>query len=127
MEKSCLVVFFFTLKLFHYMLSHTMQLISKIDPSKYMLSCTTLTGCLPKWVMLLSEFDIQYVNRKAIKGQVIANHLANAPLVIDHPLVTDFLDEHLCMIEEPSWKLYFDGSYTSHGSRVGILLVFFNY
>ena len=106
------------------MLSHTVQLISKIDPLKYMLSCIVLTGRLGKWVMLLSEFDIQYIDRKAIKGQAIADHLADAPLVADHPLIMEFPDEHLCLIEEqPSWKLYFDGSYTSHGSGAGILLV----
>ena len=89
-----------------------------------MLSHTVLIGRLAKWVMLLSEFYIQYIDRKAIKGQAIADHLADAPLVAEHPLIIEFPDEHLCLIEEqPSWKLYFDGSYTSHGSGAGILLV----
>ena len=40
------------------------------------------------------------------------------------PLIMEFLDEHLLLIEEqPSWKLYFDGSYTSHGFGAGLLLV----
>ena len=74
--------------------------------------------------MLLSEFDIQYVNRKEIKGQEIVDCLANAPLVIAYPLFMESLDEYICVIEEqPRWNLYFDGSYTSHGSRAGILLV----
>jgi hypothetical protein len=123
-EKACLAMVFSTQKLHHYMLSHTVHLISKIDPLKYMLSRTTLTGCLAKWVMLLSEFDIQYVDRMAVKGQAIANHLADAPLVADHPLIMEFPEKHLCLIEEQTlWKLYFDGSYTTHGSSVGILLV----
>ena len=123
-EKVCLALVFTTQKLRHYMLSHTMQLISKIDPLKYMFSRTVLTGRLEKWVMLFSKFDIQYIDRKAIKGQVIADHLADAPLVADHPLIMEFLDEHLCLIEEKSpWKLYFDGSYISQCSSVGILLV----
>ena len=100
MEKACLAVVFSTQKLRHYMLSHTVQLISKIDPLKYMLSRTVLTGRLAKWVMLLSEFDIQYIDRKAIKGQAIADHLEDAPLVAEHPLIIEFPDEHLCLIEE---------------------------
>ena len=100
MEKACLAVVFSTQKLRHYMLSHAVQLISKIDPLKYMLSRTVLTGHLAKWVMLLSEFDIQYIDRKSIKGQAIADHLADAPLVADHPLVMEFLDEQLCLIKE---------------------------
>lgn len=106
------------------MLSHTIQLISKIDPLKYMLSRTLLTGYLAKWFMLLSEFDIQYVDTKVIKGKAIADHLADAPLVDTYPLITKFPDEHICLIEEqPPWKFYVDGSYTSHGSGVGIFLV----
>ena len=101
-EKACLALVFATQKLQHYMLSHTVQLISKIDPLKYMLSCTVLTEGLAKWVMLLSEFDIQYIDIKAIKGQAIADHLANAPLVQDHPLIMEFPDEHLYLIAELS-------------------------
>ena len=55
------------------MLVHTTRLVAKIDPLKYLLSKAALTGRLAKWVMILSEFDIQYVERKAIKGQTIAD------------------------------------------------------
>ena len=67
-EKACLVVVFASQKLRHYMLAHTTRLIAKIDPLKYFLSKAALTGRLAKWVMVLSEFDIQYVECKAIKG-----------------------------------------------------------
>ena len=70
MEKSCLVVVFSTQKLFHYMLSHTIQLVSKINPLKYILSRTALTGHLAKWVMLLSEFDISMWTGKPSKGKL---------------------------------------------------------
>ena len=82
------------------MLGHTVHLISKIDPLKYMLSKSALTSCLAKWVMLLSKFNIPYVDRKAIKGQAIADHLADAPLVDEYPLVMEFPDEHICLVEE---------------------------
>lgn len=58
------------------MLTHTIKLVAKIDPLKYLLSKAALTGRLAKWVMLLSEFDIQYVERRAIKGKIIADQLA---------------------------------------------------
>lgn len=99
-EKAFLAIVFSTQKLCHYTLSHTMQVISKIDPLKYMLSRTVLIGCLAKWVMLNSKFDIQYVDRKAIKGQAISDHLVDAPLVVDHHLIIEFPDEHLYLIEE---------------------------
>ena len=71
-EKAYLVVVFSSQKLRHYMLAHTTWMVAKIDPLKYLLSKETLTGRLTKWVMILSEFDIQYVQQKAIKGQAIA-------------------------------------------------------
>lgn len=72
-EKSCLAVVFTSQKLRHYMLAHTTRIIAKIDPLKYLLSKASLMVRLPKWVMILSEFDIEYVERKAIKGQAITN------------------------------------------------------
>jgi hypothetical protein len=62
------------------MLSHPIKLITKINPLKYLLAKAMLTRRMAKWVMLLSEFDIEYVERKAIKGQVITDQLAKAPL-----------------------------------------------
>lgn len=79
-EKACLVVVFASQKLCHYMLAHTVHLIAKIDPLKYLLSKAVLIGRLAKWMMILSKFDIQYVKRKAIKGQAIADQLADFPL-----------------------------------------------
>jgi hypothetical protein len=70
-----------------YMLSHPIKLIAKIDPLKYLLAKATLTRCMAKWVMLLSKFYIEYVERKSIKGQVIADQLAEAPLYAENPLV----------------------------------------
>lgn len=89
------------------------NIICKIDPLKYLLSRTTLIEQMVTWVMLLSEFDIQHVDCKSIKGQVIIDRLVEAPLTDAQPLITEFLDEHLCNITKPpSWKLYFDGSFT---------------
>ena len=50
------------------MLAHTIHLIAKIDPLKYLIGKVTLIGRLAKWMMILSEFDIQYIEHKAIKG-----------------------------------------------------------
>lgn len=60
-EKACLAMVFASQKLCHYMLSHPIKLITKIDPLKYLLAKAMLTGHMAKWVMLLSKFDIEYV------------------------------------------------------------------
>lgn len=67
-ELEFLAVVFASQKLRHYMLNHENKIITKIGPLKYLLSKATLTRRLAKWVMILSEFDIEYVDKKAIKG-----------------------------------------------------------
>lgn len=123
-ERECLTLVFSTQKLRHYMLNKKTKLIAKIDPLKYLLSKGALTGRTTKWVMLLSEFDIEYVDRKAIKGQVIADQLIDAPLAGDHPILIELPDEFIMTIATSStWKLYFYGSCMQNGSGAGILLI----
>ena len=106
------------------MLNHTTHLIAKIGPLKYFLSKASLTGQDAKWVLILSEFKIIYKDLKVIKGQVIADQLAEAPLQGDHPIVVDFLDDTIMTITPSTpWNLFFDGSFTQKGSRVETLFV----
>ena len=111
-EKACLEVVFASQKLRHYMLAHTTRLVAKIDPLKYLLSKAALTGRLAKWVMILSEFDIHYVEHKAIKGQAIADQLAEAPMQSSLPLNIDFPDESILTLTCKTWVIFFDGSFT---------------
>ena len=76
-EKAWFVVLFSSQKLRHYMLVHTMWLVAKIDPLKYLLSKAALIGRLAKCVMILRDFDIKDVEWKAIKGQAIFDQVAN--------------------------------------------------
>jgi len=72
-EKAFLVVVFAAHNFRHYMLAHQIKLIAKIYPLKYLFSKAMLTGRMAKWVMILSEHDIEYVERKVIKGKVITD------------------------------------------------------
>ena len=82
-------------KLWHYLLTHKVKLIAKIDPLKYLLSKSALTGRLVKWVMILSEFDIEYIHRKVIKGQAIYDPWDKSPLEEFYPIEVDFPDAHI--------------------------------
>ncbi|XP_059070614.1 uncharacterized protein LOC131860248 [Cryptomeria japonica] len=95
-EKKCLAVVFATQMLRHYMLAYLVKLIAKIDPLKY---------------------------RKAIKGQVNANQLVEAPLRDDTPLHIEFPNANVLIVSKKTCELYFDGSCTQHGSGVGILFI----
>lgn len=43
--------------------------------------------------MILNDFDIEYVDKKAIKGQIIADQLVEYLLQDDHPLLVDISNE----------------------------------
>lgn len=112
-DKSCLAVVYASQKFRHYMLANKIKLIAKIDPLKYLLSKEMLIGRMAKWVMILSQYDIEYVKQKSIKGHVIVDHLVEAPMYSENPLISKFPDEsifNLSIVDH--WKLYFDGAYT---------------
>ncbi|CAL2265841.1 unnamed protein product [Prunus armeniaca] len=60
-EKLCLTLYFAATKLRHYMLPSIVQIISKTDLIKYMLTRPIICGRIGKWTMALSEFTFQYV------------------------------------------------------------------
>ena len=57
----------------------TVLVIAIIDLVKYMLSKPMLGGIIGKWILALLEFHLEYVSQKAVKGQVLANFLADHP------------------------------------------------
>jgi len=78
-EKLCLALYFAATKLCHYMLPSVVQIISKTDHIKYMLTRPIIRGRIGKWTMALSEFTFQYVAQKSVKGQALADFLAHHP------------------------------------------------
>ncbi|KAK8593128.1 hypothetical protein V6N12_045214 [Hibiscus sabdariffa] len=129
-EKLCCALVWATKRLRQYMLYHTTWLISKLDPLKYMMEAPALSGRLARWQMLLSEFDILYVSRKAIKGSAIADFIASRASDDYEPLNYNLPDEDLMSVSnleeddiEDSWVLYFDGASNSLGRGIGAVLI----
>ena len=68
-----------------------------------------------KWAIELSEFDIRYKQKTAIKGQVLADFVmefTSAELAEDTQTTPDL----------PIWKLSVDGTANAQGSGVGLIL-----
>ncbi|XP_070020631.1 uncharacterized protein [Nicotiana sylvestris] len=85
---------------------------------------------LAKWQIMLSEFDIVYVTQKAIKGQELADHLAENPVDgVYESLKTYFPDEEVSFIEKDigesydGWRMFFDGAKNFKGVRIRAVLV----
>ena len=75
-----------------------MWLISKLDPIKYIFKKSSLSRRIARWQVLLSEYDIQYVSQKAIKGSVIAEFLVDWTEDEYEPMKFEFPDEDLLVI-----------------------------
>ena len=124
LERSCAALIWATQKLRHYMLVYSVILIARMDPLKYLFEKPVLNNRMAKWVFLLSEFDISYVTQKAIKGQVVADFLADNPILEEIEKEAEFPDNEIMEVEaEEDWKLYFDGAANRNGYGIGILLI----
>ncbi|XP_015938706.1 uncharacterized protein LOC107464291 [Arachis duranensis] len=91
-----------------YFQAHTIKVRTN-QPMKQVLQKTDIAGRMVQWAIELSEFDLKYEARTAIKAQCL----------------TDFLVEYAGDQEEKSttWELYVDGSSNKVGSGAGIILV----
>ena len=72
----------------------------------------------------MTEFDIQYVSQKSIKGSTVVDHLALLSTFEDKLVDDDFLDEEfIAMTSLSGWCMYFDGATNQSGYGIGVLLV----
>ncbi|XP_070668995.1 uncharacterized protein [Malus domestica] len=119
-EKLCLAMFFAASNLRHYMLPSVTQVIAQTDVIRYMLTRPIVKGRIGKWTMALSEFSLQYVPQKAVKGQALADFLAQHP----SPYGFGDTDVEIGMVEtrDNYWTMYFDGSSTSSSAGVGVVI-----
>ena len=123
-ERLCLALVWATRRLRHYVTEYSILLVSRLDPLKYLFDRPVLTGRLMRWLVLLTEFDIQYMTQKSIKGSIVADHLASLPVSDDRPIDYDFPDEQfVSMTSITGWQLYFDGAANQSGFGIGILLI----
>ena len=75
LEKEILAVVHATRKLPHYFQAHTVIVLTQL-PLKSMLRSVDYTGRVAKWGTILGAFDIKYMPRTSIKGQVLADLVA---------------------------------------------------
>ena len=72
----------------------------------------------------MTEFDIQYVSQKSIKGSIVVDHLASLLKSDDRPVDDDFPDEEfVAMTSLSGWCMYFDGAANQSRYGIGVMLV----
>ena len=75
LEKAILAVVLVTRKLPHYFQSHTIFVLTQL-PLKTILRSADYIGRIAKWGTILGAFDIKYMPFTSIKGQVLADLVA---------------------------------------------------
>ena len=72
LEKTILVVVYATRKLPHYFQFHTVVVLTQL-PFRSLLQSAYFTGRISKWGTVLGAFDIRYIPRTSVKGQVLTD------------------------------------------------------
>ena len=75
LERAILAVVHVTRKLPHYFQSHTIVVLTQLL-LKSLLRSADYTGRIAKWGTILGAFDIKYMPRTSVKGQVLADLVA---------------------------------------------------
>ena len=86
------------------------------------------TGRITKWGTILGAFDIKYMPRTSVKGQVLADLVAKfAESPLKERMEKQDMDGKLVKLvslQEPlSWRVYVDGVANHRGSGVGLVLI----
>ena len=126
-EKAILAVVHAIRKLPHYFQAHTVVVLTQFL-LKSTLRSADYTGRIAKWGMILGAFDIKYMPRTIVKGQVLADLLAEfAELPEEIEIKRHGMDEKsvgLISTQDPSsWRVYVDGVANQRGSGVSLVLV----
>ena len=86
------------------------------------------TGRIAKWGTILGAFDIKYIPHTSVKGQVLANLVAEfAEPPLEEVITTQNMDKKsvgaISLREPLFWKVYVDGAANQRGSGVGLVLI----
>ena len=62
---------------------------------RYLFQVLALTGKMPHWLVLLTEFDIEYITTKVIKSRAVAEFLALNAVEGEEQWNLEFSDESI--------------------------------
>jgi len=127
LEKAILAIVHATRKLPHYFQAHTVIVLTQL-PLRAVLRSADYTGRIAMWSALLGAFDIKYMPRSSVKGQVLADLVAEfAEPSLETMTEKKALDEKsvgvISAVETRPWKVYVDGAANQRGSGVGIVII----
>ena len=114
MEKLILALVTKARKLRPYFQGHTIEFPTEC-PMKQVLHKPETSGRLMKWAIELTEFDIRYKPKTAIKGQILADFVMEFTLA-------ELVEATQTTPDLPIWRLSVDGAANAQGSGAGLIL-----
>ena len=97
-------------KLKPYFQAHTIVVLTD-QPLKRAMSSPEAAGRMALWAIELSEFDVQYRSQTAVKGQIMADFVAEYTQPEDKGVEGQKL-----------WSVHMDGSSTQHSRGAGVVI-----
>ena len=116
-----------TQKLLHYFQAHTVVVLTQLLLQP-LLRKADYTRRVAKWAMTLRAFDIKYMSRTSIKGQVLTDLVAEFVELLfeengERPRMDGKSVGMISLQEPPSWKVYVGGTANQRGSGVGLVVL----
>ena len=116
-EKKYLALVFAVQKMRHYLVGQTINIISRVNPLRLLMTKpSSLNGRLAKWAILLSQYEIRFLPQKAVKGQAVADFLAEHLDLRTTKLYEELPDKVAevrltqTFFERQVWQLFFNGA-----------------
>ena len=127
LEKAILAVVLGTYKLPYYFQAHTVVVLTQLQ-LKTILRSVDYTGRIAKWGTILGAFDIKYMPRTSMKGQVLADLVAEftKPGIEELPIDGNMDEKLVGTISQyclPTWEVHVDGASNQKGLGVGLVLM----
>nr|GEX70535.1 reverse transcriptase domain-containing protein [Tanacetum cinerariifolium] len=121
LEKLILTLVYAARRLRRYFQAHPIQVLSD-KPINQILAKLGKSGRIAKWAIELGEHEIEFKGMNSIKGQILADFLAETPLLKNK----EAKDEEVKRKEPKSknaWKLFTEKALSFDGSEAGLMVV----
>ncbi|GKB20728.1 reverse transcriptase domain-containing protein [Tanacetum coccineum] len=120
--KLALSLIHMTIRLRRYFKAHPVKVITD-QPIKNILNNTKAFGKLAKYAVELGAYNVTFIPRNAVKGQVLADFLLEAPKGEKEDLYFRMPEAPPEEDDTESWTLFTDGASSPKGSGAGLVLI----
>ena len=99
MEKLALAIIHAVQRLRHYILLRQNLVIAHINPFQFILTRRNIGGKYNKWIVILQEFDLDFVSAKLKKSFIFVELISDFPSLEEEEVYEDtFVDDHTFLI-----------------------------